>query len=138
MIKLLACNCYVKKIQEKFALGNFQLKYLNTVFCEFGYEEHIHFDYYLVSIWKDSTYNLHPKSIQILQRLRRKCNCANLGPFEKCSYWVNLCYMLNFCVHIICIDKNTFQSFGFEIKNLTDYLRDNLLVDPFFVFNIHT
>ena len=41
MINLLACNCYVKKIQEKLALGNFQLKNLNTGFCEFGYEEHL-------------------------------------------------------------------------------------------------
>ena len=31
-----------------------------------------------------------------------------------------------------------FRSFGFKIKNLTDYLRDDLLVDPIFVFNITT
>ena len=88
-------------------------------------------------ICKKCKYNLKPICAEVLEKIE-KCKCSSLGPFVVCSFCVNLRYSLNFRTTKTCIEEDNFCSFGFEIKKLINYLRDNLLVDQFSIFNILT
>lgn len=81
---------------------------------------------------------LTPRLQQTLANLRCQFFWQDLGPFPECSFCINFWYMYNFSTRKICVKKEKFKCFGFKTKSLLKYLRENLLADPFFTFNIIT
>lgn len=63
-------------------------------------------------------------------------NSQTICPFQVCNFCLALWYLLNYQSKNICIGEKKLQSFSFKTKNVTDYLRDKLLLDTFFVFDI--
>lgn len=81
---------------------------------------------------------LTPRLQQTLANLRCQFFWQDLGPFPECSFCINFWYMYNFSTRKICVKKEKFKCFGFKTNSLLKYLRENLLADPFFTFNIIT
>lgn len=81
---------------------------------------------------------LTPRLQQTLANSRCQFFWQDLGPFPECSFCINFWYMYNFSTRKICVKKEKFKCFGFKTKSLLKYLRENLLADPFFTFNIIT
>ena len=127
MIKILACDCYLDELQERFEETGTRF---GRVFCKCE-DDHLHCKDYLVSICKKCKYNLPPCASEILQNQLVTCRFKRLDQFETCSYCINLQYMLNFSAYKLFFKKKKIVSFNFGIKLLTDFLSKKLLVDPF-------
>ena len=114
MIKILVCDFYLNKLQVKCEENNTRMKYLTTFFAD-------------VKMKLD-------KLVKIFIKLGG-CAYQRLGSFEICSYCINFQYILNVSMYKVYFERKKILN-GYEIKPLTDYLNENLLVDLFFVFNI--
>ena len=134
MKNILTCDSFWQKYLEYFEERD-ELTKITISFkfnCGFGF--HKHYAHYLVSICEKCKYNINLSFSEVLKDAG-KCLWLALV-FQTGLRCVTLQYVLNFQTNKIVFEEKEFCLFGFQIKNLIDYLRDDLLVDPFFIFNL--
>ena len=92
--KIFVCQCNILKMEEKdihvFVSNHFYYH------CYFGQKEVEPHDKFLVAIC-----DKHPLYSDYVI-LEKSCTCHKLGPFEICTYCINVRYVLNFTKKSLC------------------------------------